>query len=124
MSESAAICRCGLQAEYAERGKEWRPLAGAIACEQLAFIADEAEAALSRPGPVTCERALRRIDGMAREALILMPKLVAQKDMEDTVSDIAEELARRARKRKGWCAVKTAVAREFAALEKARRSGQ
>ena len=112
MSEMAAICKIGLQPDFTGRGK-FKPLAGAIVCEQAAFIVDEAEAALSRPSPVTCERALRRISEMAREILPLMPKLVAQVEAEDTIADIRDELAVRAKRRKGWCPAKTPIAREF-----------
>lgn len=117
MSEMAAICKIGQLTDFAERAN-YKPLAGAIAFEQAAFIVDEAEAALSRPSQVTCERALRRISEMAREILFLMPKLVAQQDKEDTIADIRDELAVRAKRRKGWCPAKTPIAREFDARAK------
>lgn len=127
---------CALQKDDTEKrgGQTWGkslPLAGAIAYERLVFVIDEAQAALSRPSVVTCERALRRIEEMAWDVLPLMPKLVAKQDMEDTFDDIRDELARRAKKRKVWCPDKTLVAKEFderakefAESEKPARSGR
>lgn len=88
-------------------------LASVFVYEQLAFILDEAQAALMRPSIVTCERALKRIAEMTEEALPLAANMLALPERDDTLDDILQELKRKASKRKGWCPEKTPIMREL-----------
>lgn len=120
MSEAAALCKAGQITEGADRRRK-RPLAAAVAYEQLALILDEAEAAQWGRGSLARDRALERVTDMAREALPLMRMLVDRQELAEADEDIAEELARRAKKRKAWCPEPTPIAREFAMLSKRKK---
>ena len=96
----------------------WRKetsIANVFVCEQIAFILDEAQAALMRPGVVTCERALRRIAELSGEALPLAESMLSPLERDDTIDDIAEELCRKAKARKGWLKEATPVMKEMQA---------
>ena len=120
MSEAAELCKAGQITDSEDRRRK-RPLAAAVAYEQMALILDEAESAQWGRGSLARDRALERIRDMAREALPLMRMLVDRQELAEADEDIAEELARRAKKRKAWCPEPTEVAREFAKLARRKK---
>ena len=93
-------------------------LASVFVFEQLAFILDEAQAALMRPSVVTCERALKRIEEMAGDALPLAVKMLSPSERDDTEEDIWQELNRKASRRKCWLKEPTPIIKEMAQRRK------
>lgn len=98
-----------------------RRFAGVFVYEQIAFMLDEAQAALMRPGAVTCERALKRIAAMAQEIMPLAAKVLTPGELAETREDLAAELKRRCGARKAWCPDKTPIAREIMEEQKGKK---
>ena len=101
--------------DLAVQSQKEKPFAGVLVYEQIAFILDAAQAALSRPSLVTCQRSLVQIEEMAREALIPAEKLLSPREKRETQDDVAAELRKTAKRRRGWCKNPTPIMEELEA---------